>query len=374
MRNNIKLLDWYAKENLKEFIKRNEGNRYRTPHAISILVTNRCSLKCKHCFYHKIANTNVNQEMTFDEYEKLSNNLEPFFYGLFCGGEPFIRKDFAEIINLFRTNNKLFWTGVTTNGQLQESIVEQVNKICMLSERMITINVSLEGMKDFNDEIRGKGTFEKAIQTWKELLQLRKIYPHLKLGLSTTMTAFNQEHLMDFFSWFIKNMHPDAINLLLVRQDPRAGEEMKQVDLEKYYKTYKFIKREVDSGTYGGNGILLGQQNLVANELVYKTMKTGEKQFKCYAGVHGAFIDYNGDVNVCEVMPDAKAAKGKAMKMGNLRDYDMDFLKLWNSSEANEIRNCVNNHVACKNCTHETEGYVPSLVVKPNELSNYLYN
>ena len=54
--------------------------------------------------------------------------------------------------------------------------------------------------------------------------------------------------------------------------------------------------------------------------------------------------------------------------MGNLRDYDMDFLKLWNSAKALEIKGLVNRHAACEACTHETEGLLPSLYFAPNEI------
>ena len=52
--------------------------------------------------------------------------------------------------------------------------------------------------------------------------------------------------------------------------------------------------------------------------------------------------------------------------MGNLRDYDMDFIKLWNSEQALKVKQLVNRHKVCEQCTHETEGILPSIYFEPN--------
>ena len=52
----------------------------------------------------------------------------------------------------------------------------------------------------------------------------------------------------------------------------------------------------------------------------------------------------------------------------NLREHDMDFLKLWNSESAMKVRQMVNRHECCKECTHETEGILPSIYFEPNSI------
>ena len=46
----------------------------------------------------------------------------------------------------------------------------------------------------------------------------------------------------------------------------------------------------------------------------------------------------------------------------------MDFLKLWNSESAMKVRQMVNRHECCKECTHETEGILPSIYFEPNSI------
>jgi radical SAM protein with 4Fe4S-binding SPASM domain len=101
-------------------------------------------------------------------------------------------------------------------------------------------------------------------------------------------------------------------------------------------------------------------------DLIHRTMTTGPRSFHCYAGTHGAVIDPRGEVNACEVLSERYGA------MGDLREHDMDFQALWSSERAERVRSLVNNHPACRSCTHETMGYVPSLVFPPNRLGYLL--
>ena len=93
------MMDRFKNSYLKSHYHKND-----MPLTISFLITNRCNLKCKHCF-NRTNGAKTCEELTFDEYERLSKSMSFFSSGLFCGGEPFIRDDMADIINLFRKKN-----------------------------------------------------------------------------------------------------------------------------------------------------------------------------------------------------------------------------------------------------------------------------
>jgi radical SAM protein with 4Fe4S-binding SPASM domain len=99
-------------------------------------------------------------------------------------------------------------------------------------------------------------------------------------------------------------------------------------------------------------------------DAVHSTMLSKRRAFHCFAGTHGAIVDYKGDVSACEVLMEDPEHK----RIGNLVDYDMNFGELWNSPEAQRTRRLVNCHRACQSCTHETMGLVPSLLFAPNKL------
>ena len=123
-------------------------------------ITNRCTLKCKHCFVFREGNPNTpskNNEMSTDlmlkEIKKYKRK-----YGIYSmvwmGGEPLLRKDVLESgVKLFPRNV------ITTNGTLP----------LLNLKPSIKWVISLDGPEDINDEIRGKGSFKRVISNLQNL-------------------------------------------------------------------------------------------------------------------------------------------------------------------------------------------------------------
>lgn len=351
----------------------NKRHLYRdgTPLVMSFLTTNRCCLKCKHCFYYEtIGEDNMARdprELTIDDYEKLSNHMDWFYIGIFTGGEPFIREDLHEIIHIFRRNNAMPWCDSATNGVLTDEIVRQTELICKQDpEKYYSLSFSIDGFEEKNDEVRGKGTFKRSLETLEECKKLRKHYRNLELNLCATFNSVNQESYSDFIQWYIKNHEPDKVTILKVRQTPRAGKYLCDVDNHLFEKAVDSLGDLISQGHLGN--INMPQTHfthqMCCNTL--ETVKTGKRNFYCYAGKHGGWVDFNGDVSVCEVLPDVKTS-GNDLLIGNLKEYDMNFMELWNSPRAYFVKQQVGKLPVCMNCTHETEGQIPSLYFEPNE-------
>jgi MoaA/NifB/PqqE/SkfB family radical SAM enzyme len=77
------------------------------------------------------------------------------------------------------------------------------------------------------------------------------------------------------------------------------------------------------------------------NDIQYRNYTRGTRwPMPCTAGETAAVIDYNGDVRICELR----------QPIGNLRDYDCDFGRLWNShTRAAEVAQMRQDHC---DCTH----------------------
>lgn len=119
-----------------------------------INVTNRCTLKCKHCFVFRDPNPNrptKQNEMPAEEmikYIRSFRNKYGIFSMVWMGGEPLLRKD------VLRLGVKLFPRNViTTNGTIP---------LMNLGPKVKWV-VSLDGPEDVNDEVRGKGCFQKVM-------------------------------------------------------------------------------------------------------------------------------------------------------------------------------------------------------------------
>lgn len=347
---------------LTSYQKRNYFE-YNTPFTCTFLVTNRCNLQCAHCFNSW---NDSFDELLLEEYEYISKSMGFFPSALFCGGEPFLRGDLPKIINAFRKNCFLQWASTTTNGQLCDSIISQLDEICFYAKhRKFVINFSLDGFKPQHDKIRGEGTFDKCINTIKEAKRLQAQYNNLDIAIVSAMSTINEEILPDFFIHLASTIKPKTINLLLVRQSPRAGKSIKDIDPNNYSKAVAVL---VD--LYGRDGDMLKDNPLSLLPFCFykhikQTLKTGKRDFLCYAGYHGMLMRPDGQVNACEILDDPNCTKFP-QSIGNIRDYDYDFKRLWNSPESYRIRNRVNRSDCCFSCTHETEGLLPSVYFEPN--------
>jgi MoaA/NifB/PqqE/SkfB family radical SAM enzyme len=120
-------------------------------------ITNRCNLRCKHCFVFREANpTSIQNEMdTKTMLKKLSSLQKKYDINtmLWMGGEPLLRPDvLKEGIKIFPKNH------ITTNGTID--LIDFPNCIYV---------ISLDGPPQYNDTIRGKGTYEKVMRTIKKV-------------------------------------------------------------------------------------------------------------------------------------------------------------------------------------------------------------
>jgi MoaA/NifB/PqqE/SkfB family radical SAM enzyme len=121
--------------------------------AAMVNITNRCTLRCQHCFIYRDGNPNNNsREMSsalmLQKLAQLQQELS-IHTMLWMGGEPLLRPDvLQEGAKLFARNN------VTTNGTLD--LIDLPNCIYI---------VSLDGPPHLNDAIRGQGTFERVMRT-----------------------------------------------------------------------------------------------------------------------------------------------------------------------------------------------------------------
>ena len=130
-----------------------------------IFINSICNLTCEHCFYWK--NLNQRNDLTFDEFEKLSLELGDFEQLNLSGGEPFMHKQFADIVQLFVNNNNVREVYVPTNGFYTTLTKKQVLQV-LDSEtlKLFACEISLDGTEAFHNNFRGnKNSFQKAMES-----------------------------------------------------------------------------------------------------------------------------------------------------------------------------------------------------------------
>jgi MoaA/NifB/PqqE/SkfB family radical SAM enzyme len=119
----------------------------REYHGAIVDLTDRCNLRCRHCFYYR--NERDSRELPDAE---LLRGLEILRdrHGIrsmeWCGGEPLVRRELFEAGAALFPHNMLY-----TNGT---QVIPRIGNV--------TVCVSLDGPPEMHDYIRGNGCFERV--------------------------------------------------------------------------------------------------------------------------------------------------------------------------------------------------------------------
>ena len=75
----------------------------KIPLTVNFEVTAACNLSCIHC-YHDNCRKNTGEELTFGQIKEMFSSLKNAgtMFLIITGGEPFLRQDILEILNLAR--------------------------------------------------------------------------------------------------------------------------------------------------------------------------------------------------------------------------------------------------------------------------------
>lgn len=154
------------------------------PPFVTFIVTWRCNQRCIMCDIWKKKKT---YEMTLEEIDTIFSQLKPLDAIRLTGGEPFLRDDIAEIVNLLNKRVKPGIIHITTNGTLMERTISFLKTVRDL--RNVHIKISIDAVGEEHNRIRGdKESYSKAISLLAELSSLRKKYGFY-LGVNQTIVS-----------------------------------------------------------------------------------------------------------------------------------------------------------------------------------------
>jgi len=142
------------------FVKR------QTLRVASLVVNNRCNLKCRHC-YLQVKNP-TGRKLDMIEWEKVIDSIASMKPGLICvsGKEVFIDPKGPDLLLHLRkiknSHNEATRIGFITNGTFLHK-----HKKTVLAMNPDYLDISLDGTEEYHDAIRGKGSFSKAFPNVK---------------------------------------------------------------------------------------------------------------------------------------------------------------------------------------------------------------
>jgi radical SAM protein with 4Fe4S-binding SPASM domain len=140
-------------------------------------VTERCNLRCAHCYQEGY----FGEELPFESLRRLlrqyTDLLDLWRGQPWCspmrghitvtGGEPFVRADFLDLLEVFAANRGQFTFAILTNGSfIDVAVARRLRKL-----RPAYVQVSIEGSRTTHDRIRGSGNFDLTVTAIERLMR-----------------------------------------------------------------------------------------------------------------------------------------------------------------------------------------------------------
>jgi MoaA/NifB/PqqE/SkfB family radical SAM enzyme len=319
-----------------------------------LFVTSRCNAFCQTCFYH--AELNQPGDLTFAQIEKLSQTMPVITDLWLSGGEPTLRRDLSDIINLFVSNNGVDRIIIPTNGLIKSRVYEVVDRALENNPGIdLYLNIALDGYGETHDRIRGvPGNWEKALECIQSLYPLKEKYTdRFRLNVNTVVCVENYTEIEMLSEFMWANYRLDGQYFNIVRGETLVGEQIKQVPPEvlpaMYAHVSKLTKRYGDrmfadddrSKRFVKNAVYAGAITTHYRTQHANFLEPTAWPFPCTAGETAVVIDYNGDVRACELRE----------KFATLADFDYDFGALWAANERRAELALIDGGKACW-CTH----------------------
>lgn len=340
--------------------------RLKTPTVLTFFITSRCNNRCSHCFYWQELNSSPD-ELTLDEIATVAASLRHPVHLSLTGGEPFLRPDVVDICRIFYERNNCRQIGLATNGYLTERIVEACGEILKLPLTNLSVQVSLDGLEETHNRIRGvKDGYSRAIATITGLKQLASQDSRFSVAVSMAVQRQN----IDEVDGLIDRLLPLSLPLrfALVRGqhfgtyalpaevanevDP-AENDAPITDLAVLNSLFKRLDARNAAAPYR---FLSGRQQEQIR-ISLKMMAERKRQIPCHAGIVDGVLYASGDVALCEL----------TRPVGNLREYGLDFERLWRSEAAVQMRKGIRNCFCIHGCNLAT-----SMMYKPDMVMSVL--
>lgn len=323
----------------------------KTPVSLIHFLTNRCNARCSFCFIDFDNPNTFKGELTLDEIDKMTKNMGDTLLNVnFTGGEPFARKDITDIAKLYIKNTTIQSIYITTNGSLPERVVNFAKEVSKFdSDVELNFQISIDDLPERHNAVRKvKNIFENCIKTYNLLKELN--LSNVSPNVSITVSEENCSFIKEIFNYLVSDCNIKSIKCCIVRDEGvyKTAPEKKQKILDAYsWLTNKIIefqkKKIINNYNNSIQGKIHNRKDKISWEMVKRIYKTNEYISPCHASSLFGVITSDGKVYPCEILEDKL--------IGNLRDYEMNFINLWNNDNNKDVKKYIKK-IKCR-CTYE---------------------
>jgi len=344
----------------KKKIKNNPAFAMKLPDEVGIQLTNKCNLRCRHCFqwnekgiFKKMAKLQQNEEISFDLVNKIICETYEMKSNLYLwGGEPLCYSEFDKLSGLLEKDPR--WTVFCTNGIDVESKMDPILKI----SGNLAMLISVEGFEDENDYVRGKGTYKKVMDNIKMLLDLKRknVYKG-EVSVNCVISEKMTEKLFDFANMFEET----GVNTLYFCF-PWYISKNKALMMDNFFKNnFNWLRKLDEKQKASWHSYTYQYSPNLLDKLMDEINKINNKTWKIRLRFQPALEKYEikefildnedhaqgktkcvGITNRMNVMPDGKITICKLFPEFEIGDLNKDSVyDVWNSKDFNRAREII---------------------------------
>lgn len=264
-------------------------NLYRKPDLRQLFLE--LTLQCnEHCFHCGSSCTGLPGDMmTLGEYRTVLEQVKEDFdisrvFLCITGGEPLLRHDFFDILSYAKELG--YRWGMTTNATL---ITEDVAKR-LAESGMATVSVSLDGLRDTHDRLRGlPGGYDATMRGIQNLIDTKSFQ---NIQVTTVVNHENISELDDLFDILVKM---DINSWRVINLEP-IGRALNWPDRMLTVEDYRTLFSYIRDKRLAGYPVEYGCSHYLGLEYEHEVR---DWYWLCNAGIYTASIMANGDVGAC---------------------------------------------------------------------------
>ncbi len=303
----------------------------KTPLKVQWRLTDACNLKCKHCYLgNKTANELTDLKLLSIADKIIEANIMEV---TLTGGEPLLVNSLPDIIRKFLDSNIL--VNIFTNATLIDVLLKNISGIA--NKEDLKFNISIDGLRDAHENMRGKGTYNKLINSISLLT-----HEGFFVTTNTTLTSLNYfdipELILEMKKIGVRTVQiSNLINLGWAKEnDYLKMDEEKTAIFESKMQELTYLCQDGFRFLYSP----LPNEEISENPNVYQFQNgnveaIGTDIWKCGAGAGKATISVTGEVLCCPFF--------NQYSIGNILEDSLE--NIWNNplrEDFNKYLNKVN--------------------------------